>query len=158
MKTRAKLVGVCLALAGLAGLYLLPRTPAPEASTRPVPAASAVLSRETVAAKAEDTVRDADEARRLRTAAAYAELEASRKTLQKQLGDLKSLLWGRELPAEQARNISRDMMSAQYLLRNPRLLGAFEGAAAVYAEKDRVDAARARLQEISRTLEISPTP
>ena len=91
----------------------------------------------------------ADDVRRARLAAAFAELQASRKALQQHLGDLKSILWGRELPAEQARRISRDMMSAQYLLKDPALLGAFSDADEVSAEKDRVDAARIQLQEIS---------
>ncbi len=83
---------------------------------------------------------------------AYAELDASRKALQKQLNDLKAFLWGRELPAEQAHHINRDMMSAQFLLRNPPLLGAFSNAAGVHAEKDRVDAARVRMQGIGSEL------
>ena len=99
-----------------------------------------------------------DDARRARLAAAFAGLQASRKALQYQLGHLKSILWGRELPADQARRISRDMMSAQYRLKNPALLGAFSDANEIFAEQDRVDAARIQLQEISRTVGKPATP
>jgi predicted component of type VI protein secretion system len=141
---------VGLVLAAVAGVYLLrARTPA---SPGQAPVESGVSIPQPVPASQNDNAAAAEAARRSETAAAYAGLEASRKTLQKELSDLKSALWGRELPADQARNISRDMMSAQYLLRNPPLLGAFSDAAGVQAEKDRVDAAQVRLQEISRTL------
>jgi len=157
MKTRVTLIAVGLFLTVLAGLYLL-RASTPEAANHPAQAAPGALSGQAPDTGAEDASAAADAARRLQTAAAYTELEASRKSLQRQLSDLKSYLWGRELPAEQARNIGKDMMSAQYLLRNPPLLGAFEDAAGVYAEKDRVQAAAVRLQEISRTLGASMTP
>lgn len=106
-----------------------------------------------------DTARAAaDDARRARTAAAFAELQASRKALQQNLGELKSRLWGRELPAERARTISRDMLAAQYLLKNPALLGAFSDADGVYAEKSRVDASIVRMREISAALEEPTAP
>ena len=150
MKTPVTLIVAVLAIVGIAGMYLL-RTSTPDAPD-PVPAASALVPAKPAAPTTTDTAAAADEARRLETAAAYGELEASRQSLQKQLSALKVFLWGRELPAAQARQISHDMMSAQYLLRNQLLLGAFANAAGVHAEKDRVDAAWVRLQEISGEL------
>lgn len=155
VKLRVTLIVAGLALAAIAGVYLQ-RARAPESTALPAPVVTAGLP--PVPGAAKENAAAVDDKRRLETAAAYAELDASRKSLQKQLSDLKALLWGRELPAELARKISRDMMSAQYLLRNPPLLGAFSDAAGVYAEKDRVKAARARLEEISRTVEVPKTP
>ncbi len=157
MKTRVAMIVAGLTLVGIAGMYLL-RAPAPDAAGRPAHIGSTALAPESAADKSEATAEAAEEARRSETVAAYGELDASRKALQKQLNDLKSVLWGREWPAEQARTITREMMSAQYLLRNPPLLGAFPDAAGVRAEKDRVDAARVQLQEISRTLGEPKTP
>ena len=151
MKLQATLIAAGLVVAGVTGLYLL-RAPTPESSGRRAHAESGLSVSPPVPLKPDDNAAAADEARRAQTTAAYGELEVSRTALQKQLSDLKAFLWGRELPAEQARNVSRDMMSAQYLLRSPPLLGAFPDAAGVRAEKDRVDAARVRLQEISRNL------
>ncbi len=123
------------------------RIPAPESGDAESPAmVRASTADEAVSASA-------DNARRARLAAAFAELQASRQALQRQLGDLKSVLWGRELPVDQARSISKAMMSAQYLLKDPALLGAFSESGAIFAEKDKADAARTQLQEISLTLQ-----
>ena len=151
MKTRVTLMVAGLVWVGIAGIYLL-RATAPDPAGRPTHIESAALAPEPAAGKSEATAQAAEDVRRSETVAAYAELEVSRKDLQKQLSDLKAVLWGRELPVAQARTISRDMMSAQHLLRNPPLQGAFLDAAGVHAEKDRVDAARVQLQEISRTV------
>lgn len=158
MNKRNALVIGSLVLLG-AGLMFLIRATVKELP-EPRAASETVASRPQFAAAQADAVASAaaDAARRGQTAAAFLELQASRKALQRQLGDLQSRLWGRELPAQQARSISRDMLSGQYLLKNPALLGAFSDADGVYAEKDRVDAARVRLQEISRTVGEPKTP
>ncbi|MBI1732842.1 MAG: hypothetical protein HYR49_08760 [Gammaproteobacteria bacterium] len=122
----------------------------PRGDAEPPAAAAQPLTPAT--ADPETPARDpgADDARRTAVSAAYDELQASRKALQQSLGDLKSQLWGRELPAEQARSISRDMMTAQHLLKDPPMLGAFFDVGGVRAEKDKVDAALARLRETAR--------
>jgi hypothetical protein len=96
---------------------------------------------------------DADEARRAAIAAAFDALQASRKSLQISLGELKARLWGVELPAGQARAITRDMMTAQYLLKDPPMLGAFSDVRGVHAEKERVDTALATLRRIEASLD-----
>lgn len=144
-------VGACLVAVVAALLYLWPVPTVPDrpaAAPPPAPAASAVDAPAEAAA----------EARRARIEAAFDELATARKALQRKLGDLKTLTWGRELPVAQARRLSQDMMSAQYLLKNPPLLGAFSDVADVQAERARVNAALVRLEEIETELGASTAP
>lgn len=143
----------------LAGLVAVAVTlvylwPVPPASDRPAAPAVPAPASPVVDAPAEAEA----EVRRARIGAAFDELAAARKALQRKLGDLKTLTWGRELPAAQARRLGQDMMSAQYLLKNPPLLGAFSDVAEVRAEQARVDAALVRLREIETELGASSAP
>ena len=142
------LLGVVVAVMWLRGAAVPPPEP-----VKPEP-----ISRSAPASPDELAIVAAEDARRATVAAAYAELQSSRKALQQQLSDLKARLWGRELPADQARSVSRDMMSAQYLLKNPAQLGAFSDADGVFAQKNKVDAARVRLQEVNRSLDETLAP
>jgi hypothetical protein len=141
---------VFLALTGFVLAALWPRSPDPGVA-HPSPATAAVAAGNTDSANPEPDDAEA-EARRARMATAYAQLEASRKALQRRLGEMKSRVWGMEMPADRARRVSDVMMGAQYLLRNPPQLGAFSDADGVYAEKARVDAALARLEEAERLI------
>lgn len=153
MKMRKFLVSLAVALTLTAGIlvYLWPRAPAPRVSA-PVPALTEAPG---TAPGQEEAVA---EARRAEIAAAYAELQAARKSLQQELGNLKGRVWGLELPGATAKKIGDDMMAAQFLLKEPPLLGAFSDVAGVRAEQARVDAARTRLGEISRELGATGAP
>lgn len=147
-------VAVSLAIVAAALAYLWPGGPARQpANPEPEPAGMAAGA--TSGGDSEDA---AEEARRGEVAAAFEELKAARKALQQELGNLKGRIWGLELPGAEAKKISDGMMAAQFLLKNPPLLGAFADAAGVRAEKSRVDAALIRLAEISRELDAHDAP
>lgn len=94
----------------------------------------------------------AEESRRLSMQVAYADLEKARLLLNQQLASLNAVLWDRRLPAARAHAIQNDMMSARNLLTNPPLLGAFRDAAGIQHERERVAAARSRLQAVEDEL------
>jgi hypothetical protein len=88
--------------------------------------------------------------------AAYAELENDRRDLSRQIGSLQVRLWGRELPAEKAHEIQQDMMTAQHLVKDPPMLGAFRDVAGIERERQRVRASITRLREIEEQLPPDP--
>lgn len=93
-----------------------------------------------------------DETRRLAMQVAYADLEKDRLLLNRQLGALNAKLWGRRLPAAQARSIQDAMMSAKSLLTNPPLLGAFPDVEKIQHERERLRASLAKLETIDSEL------
>lgn len=151
MNRRAFLISLVVFLAMVLGtlIYLWPRAPAPK-SANPGPGPADLVAGDTSEVGVDDAV---EEMRREEIAAAYEELSAARKALQKELGNLKGRIWGLELPGAEAKPISDAMMAAQFLLKNPPLLGAFADVAGVRAEQARVNAALVRLGEIARVLD-----
>jgi hypothetical protein len=83
---------------------------------------------------------------------AYADLEKDRLLLNQQLGALNTKLWGVRLPAARASSVQNDMMAAKKLLTNPPMLGAFTDVTGIRHERERVNAARGRLQAIEAEL------
>lgn len=152
MNKRNFLVSAAVAMALIIALlvHLWPTGSAP----RPLP----TMHERTSAATAGNPEAAAAEARRAEIAAAFATLQAARNALRQELGNLKSRIWGLELPGAQAKKIGDDMLAAQYLLKNPPLLGAFPDVAGVRAEQARVEAALLRLGEISGELGAVSAP
>lgn len=66
-----------------------------------------------------------NEKRRIIMQEAYAKLELSRKELKSRANLLKSKMWGKELPKEQAVFVSNNMRQVYAYLKNPAMLGAY---------------------------------
>ena len=141
---RFALVAVAALLAALYAISPGRQGPAADAvpdKPRPLPAE----------ARATDLAAE-EETRRAAMLVAYADLEKDRLLLNRQLGSLNAKLWGLRLPAARAQSIQHDMMGAQTLLSSPPLLGAFMDVAGIRRERERVLAARDRLDQVEEEL------
>lgn len=82
----------------------------------------------------------------------YAMLEKERDALQKQLDDLRADLFEVKLPAQQAKDVNQQLMSAYLLLQNPPMLGAFSSVTDIDHEIDKVKAAQQNLAQVSKAV------
>jgi Tfp pilus assembly protein PilO len=85
--------------------------------------------------------------------ARYADLKELRKKMKMRLSRLSSRLRRSEFPPEQARTISQDMRRASYLLKNPKLLGAFSDIKEIEDEIEQLSDISVKLDEIKRLLD-----
>jgi hypothetical protein len=148
MKTRLSLGFLIVAAAVVLYLTLVPRPVEHDAPAGP--------SAEPPEAPGDAAATAGADPRREAMRAAYAELENERRDLSRQIGSLQVRLWGLELPAEQAREIQQDMMTAQHLVKDPPMLGAFRDLAGIERERERVRASIARLRQIEDGLPPDP--
>jgi hypothetical protein len=88
-----------------------------------------------------------DEKTKLMTAE-YEILEQSRKKLKRHLAQLKHEMWGLKFPKEIATKMSKTVMSASKLLKNPHMLGAFSSVEQIKDEIAKVEFAEKSLEEI----------
>lgn len=97
--------------------------------------------------------RRSEEARRAAMHTAFAGLQDLRSQLKSRANFLKSRIWGLELPAAQAREISDKMKQAYVYLKNPLMLGAYADVSAIDRESRRVLAMLEDLNEVETVIE-----
>ena len=83
----------------------------------------------------------------------YAELKEARKKTSMRLSRLSSRLRRSEFPSEQAKTISQDMRSANYRLKNPKLLGAFSDVDEIDSELEQLSIITIKLDKIKNLLD-----
>ncbi len=82
----------------------------------------------------------------------FAELQQSRKKLKSYANLLKSKIWGLELPAQQARDVSHKMRRAYAYLKNPTMLGGYIEPGEIRNEIGKVEAMLLDLKEVERLI------
>ncbi|MGB1801085.1 MAG: hypothetical protein ACPHLK_09685 [Gammaproteobacteria bacterium] len=82
--------------------------------------------------------------------AEYEVLEQTRKKLKSHIGLLKHQMWGLKFPAATAKEISTTVMSANQLLKNPPMLGAFSSVEEIKNETAKIEFAEKSLTEIDK--------
>lgn len=80
--------------------------------------------------------------------AEYEILEQARKELKSHIGLLKHQMWGLTFPSATARDISKTVMGANKLLKNPHMLGAFSSVEQIKDEVAKIEFAEKSLEEI----------
>ncbi len=85
--------------------------------------------------------------------AAYSKLKEARKQLKVRLSRLSSRLRRAKFSPEQAKSISYDMRRGNYLLKNPKLLGAFSSAQGIESELEQLSAVDHKLDAIKQLLD-----
>ncbi len=83
----------------------------------------------------------------------YVDLKAIRKKISMRLSRLSSRLRRSEFPPEEAKTISQDMRRAGYLLKNPKLLGAFSSPQEIEDEIEQLSDLDIKLDTIKKTLD-----
>ena len=78
----------------------------------------------------------------------FEQIEKGRRNLDRSTARLKSLLWNKKLPREQADAINAELLNAHGLLKNKKLLGAFPDLAALKDELTRIHFAHNRMKQI----------
>lgn len=89
-----------------------------------------------------------DENKRKLMVAEYEILEQARNKLKKHIALLKHQMWGLKFPPESAKKISSTVMSANMLLKNPDMLGAFSSVEQIKDEVTKIEFAKKSLMEI----------
>jgi len=134
------LVTTAVIILALGFVFLWPG-PGDEPAVRPGPEHHRV-SREPVTEPVAADTRLAD------MKAAYRALEQARRELRSRANLMKSKIWGLELPPEQAREVSRKLRQTYAYLKNPPMLGAFQGADAIENETEKVQSLQRDVDEI----------
>ena len=83
----------------------------------------------------------------------FVDLKAIRKKISMRLSRLSSRLRRSEFPPEEAKTISQDMRRAGYLLKNPKLLGAFSDPTEIEDEIEQLSDINVKLDEIKKSLD-----
>jgi hypothetical protein len=83
----------------------------------------------------------------------FVDLKAIRKKIRMRLSRLSSRLRRSEFPPEEAKTISQDMRRAGYLLKNPKLLGAFSNPAEIEDEIEQLSNIDVILEAIKKSLD-----
>lgn len=96
---------------------------------------------------------DPIELKREQMAAAFAELKEARKLVKMRLSRLSSRLRRAKFSPEQAKQISKDMRRGNYLLKNPKLLGAFSSVAEINKERKQLSDVDSKLDAVKLLLD-----
>lgn len=96
---------------------------------------------------------DEEEARRQEMVSKFSDLKEIRKTTKMRLSRLSSRLRRSEFSPEQAKKISQDMRRAGYLIKNPKLLGAFSDPGEIDQEIDQLSDVNIKLDAIKQALD-----
>ena len=83
----------------------------------------------------------------------FAELKEDRKKMKMRLSRLSSRLRRSEFPPDQAKTISQDMRLANYLLKDPKLLGAFSDSKEIEHEIEKLSDINVKLDAIKKLLD-----
>lgn len=103
-----------------------------------------------------DTKQDSENSRNLKRqqmADKFVDLKEIRKTIRMRLSRLSSRLRRSAFPPEQARTISQDMRRASYLLKSPKLLGAFSNIREIEGEIEQLSNINVKLDAIKQSLD-----
>lgn len=109
-------------------------------------------SDETLTSVKPQPVNEADQ-KLLQMETRYAALTDARKKMKLRLGRLSSRLRRVEFAPDQAKVISEQMLRANYLLKNPRLLGAFSSVDDIQQEIDQLSDVNRKLDDIKQMLD-----
>lgn len=112
---------------------------------------SEVVTNETDLSSPELNVPSDEEKTRLMTAE-YELLELARKKLKRHLAQLKHDMWGLKFPSNTAKEMSKSVMSASKLLKNPHMLGAFSSVEQIKDEVAKVNFAEKSLEEVDEII------
>ncbi len=96
---------------------------------------------------------DEQEVRRQLMHSKFSDLKEIRKKIKMRVSRLSSRLRRSEFPPEQARTISQDMRQAGYLLKNPKLLGAFSSPEEIEQEFIQLSDVNVKLDSIKQVLD-----
>jgi len=91
--------------------------------------------------------------KRQQMAEKFTDLKAIRKKITMRLSRLSSRLRRSEFPPEEAKTISQDMRRAGYLLKNPKLLGAFSDLREIEDEIEQLSDINVKLDAIKKSLD-----
>ena len=111
-----------------------------------------IQSVETLTSVNPQPVNEADQ-KLLQMETRYAALTDARKKMKLRLGRLSSRLRRVEFAPDQAKVISEQMLRANYLLKNPRLLGAFSSVDDIQQEIDQLSDVNRKLDDIKQMLD-----
>lgn len=138
---------VLLSLVMVSGCDQPPETPT-QMISEPSDVTSSTVSEETIpeAKPATPSKLDAMQAR-------FDTLKEARKLTKLQVSRLSSRLSRSEFPPEQAKAISQQMRRANYMLKNPRLLGAFSSVDEIETEITSLQHVNVKLDEIKKLLD-----
>lgn len=150
MKTKLS-IGL-LAIVVLAGLYFafVPRQSAGPNQTQMAKAEAARAAAAARAAQAAAEKRAAEKQKQIE--AAYAELKKDRDRLNRQLGLVRTDVWGLKLPRQQADSIEDKLLNGYKLLKHPPLLGAFSNVEQISEERAKVQGALDDMAQIEQEL------
>lgn len=153
MKTKLSIS--LLAIVVLAGFYFVfvPRESAGPKHTQPVGTAKSAGAASAAAQAAEK--REAEKRKKME--AAYAALQKDRDTLKRQLGLVRTDVWGLKLPWQQADAIEDKLLNGYKLLKHPPMLGAFTSVEEISEERARVQGALDDLAQIEQELKKTKT-
>lgn len=124
-------------------------------SSRPASEEAAINMAPSAQDSASQIIDNSDQNRRNDMRAAYAKLEQARKLLKSQANLLKSKIWGLQLPAEQANNVSKKMRQVYAYLKNPPMLGAYFELDEIHIEIRKVEAMQEGLNEAEQLIAAS---
>ncbi len=83
----------------------------------------------------------------------FADLKEIRKKIRMRLSRLSSRLRRSEFTPEEAKTISQDMRRASYLLKNPKLLGAFSDLREIEDEIEQLSEINIKLDAVKKSLD-----
>lgn len=90
--------------------------------------------------------------RRVAMQAVFDKLDKSRRNLEAHLNRVKALIWGKQMPKEQADLITKRMKDGYFLLKNKKLMGAYTSADEIQAELDKVTYIDQYLTDVEKQL------
>ena len=94
-----------------------------------------------------------DESKRKLMEAEYELLEQARKKLKRHIALLKHKMWGLKFSPDVAKKLSNTVLSANRLLKNPHMLGAFSSVEQIKDETAKIEFADKSLVEIEEIVE-----
>ncbi|SMN11060.1 hypothetical protein SPBRAN_1275 [uncultured Candidatus Thioglobus sp.] len=87
--------------------------------------------------------------------AEYKQVEKARRNMERRLADIKALMWGLELPTEQAKQIIRTIKKGYALLKFKKLFGAFSGVTGIRDELEQIMYIDHALQDIVTQIKVA---
>ncbi|MBL1142329.1 MAG: hypothetical protein HND53_09895 [Proteobacteria bacterium] len=108
---------------------------------------SEIADNETESSSTELNIPSDEEKTKLMTAE-FEILEQARKNLKRHIARLKHEMWGLKFPPDIAKKLSKTVLSANKLLKNPHMLGAFSNVQQIKDELAKVEFAEKSLEEI----------
>lgn len=101
------------------------------------------------------TKKNVEEDRYIAMQAEYKQVEKARRNMERRLADIKALMWGLELPTEQAKQIIRTIKKGYALLKFKKLFGAFSGVTGIRDELEQIMYIDHALQDIVTQIKVA---